>query len=127
MGWTEGWRQQEEGVGRDREEVWVGANAAAVCGGQQQWYTRWCQLVPAGTSWSWDEMWTWKQPISKDYSVSYERFDGKSLSLQHRLAISFGCCCDGAGMSPGSVPHRLNCLVCPVSHTHIAAAANLAG
>ena len=33
-------------------------------------------------SWSWDEMWTWKQPISKDYSVS---FDGKSLSLQHQL------------------------------------------
>ena len=38
------------------------------------------------TSWSWDEMWTWEQPISKKYSVSYERFDGKSLSLQHQLA-----------------------------------------
>ena len=29
------------------------------------------------TSWSWDEMWTWKHPISKDYCVSYERFDGE--------------------------------------------------
>ena len=50
---------------------------------------------------------------------------GKSLSLQHQLAISFGCCCDGAGLCPGSVLRKLNCL-CPVSHTHIAASANSA-
>ena len=48
------------------------------------------------------------------------------LSLQHQLAMSFGCYCDGAGLIPGSVPHRLNCL-CLVTHTHIAAAANPTG
>ena len=38
-------------------------------------------------SWSWDEMLTWKHPISKNYCVSYERFDRE---MQHQLAIAGG-------------------------------------
>ena len=71
-------------------------------------------------SWSWDEMWTWKDPNFKFYFVSYERFDGEIPQSAHQLAISFGCCscCDGADLSPGSVPHRLTCPR-PVPHLHI--------
>ena len=40
---TEGWRQQGEVQGWSRVGVWDDADggAAAVCGGQQQWHTRW--------------------------------------------------------------------------------------
>ena len=48
------------------------------------------------------------------------------LSLQHQLAMPFGCCCGGAGVGPGSAPRRLTCPR-PVPHLHIAAAANPAG
>ena len=46
--------------------------------------------------------------------------------MQHQLAISFGCCCDGAGLGPRAAPHRPT-YPRLVPHPHIATAANPAG